>query len=515
MKEKKIVLSSALIIMLLLVIGVVPSQAQQSGSSPLADQTWVRLGGPLGGMGYDIRMSPDNPDIMYVTDANAGVHKSIDGGQIWVPINDGIDLRTGTSGDIIPVFCLTIDPNDNNIVWIGLQNLAGVYRSVDGGQTWERRTHRECCRGIVETDGFTVRGIAIEPGNSEVVYIAGEIHSWRWNGRVLMGRNFDMTKGVIYKTTDGGNNWSAIWRGDNLARYILIDPGNVETIYVSTGIFDREAANSNPEAGEPGGVGILKSTDGGQTWAQMNTGLENLYVGSLFMHPTDSQTLIAGIGNQTYQRGGGVYLTHDGGQHWMRVLARENYDYITSVEYALSNPDIAYAGGEHEFAISQDGGQTWISRTVNRFWGPGGIRPGFPIDFQIDPRDPERIFVNSYGGGNFLSEDGGQTWTSASMGYTGADLTDVSIDPQNPAIVYVNGRSGPFASMDGGLNWSGINPIALGTVAEGARVTLDPDDPSHILLSSAHRGWTYESFDGGTHWVLVTDYALAFESLPP
>jgi len=66
--------------------------AQESPSSPLADQSWVRLGGPLGGLGYDIRMNPDNPDLMYVTDAFSGVHISQDGGLTWEPSNDGIDV---------------------------------------------------------------------------------------------------------------------------------------------------------------------------------------------------------------------------------------------------------------------------------------------------------------------------------------------------------------------------------------------------------------------------------------
>ncbi len=57
---------------------------------PLEPGAWVRTGGPLGGLGYDIRMRPDNPDIMFVTDAWAGVFKSTDGGDTWFPSNTGI-----------------------------------------------------------------------------------------------------------------------------------------------------------------------------------------------------------------------------------------------------------------------------------------------------------------------------------------------------------------------------------------------------------------------------------------
>lgn len=499
---------SVLAVLAILLEGInFPVRAQNSSTSLLSDQTWVRLGGPLGGLGYDIRMRPDNPDLMYVTDAWAGVHKSTDGGKTWFPSNDGIDLTTGPSGDAVPVFCLTIDPNNYDTVWIGLQEKGAIYRSVDGGQTWQRRFN-----GILEGEGLTFRGITVEPGNSEVVYAAGEINSWNWARREARGRQFDLTRGVVYKSLDEGAHWAAVWRGDNLARYVWVDPSAVNTIYISTGIFDREAANSDPKTGAPGGVGILKSIDGGKNWKQINDGLNNLYVGSLFMDPRDPLTLMAGAGNNEYRAGGGIYVTHDGGEHWQYKRGEE----ITSVEIAGSDSNIAYAGGDGEFYRSDDGGQTWklLVHDSGRGWGPPGIRPGFPIDLQVDPRDPMRIFVNNYGGGNFLSEDGGRSWISSSTGYSGADLSAILVDPQNPAIVYANGRSGPFVSRDGGRTWQGINPLDLREIAEGARIALDPQDPRHVLISSAHWGWIYESQDGGQQWQLATDYAEKLQALP-
>lgn len=467
--------------------------------SPSTGLRWVRTGGPPGGIGYDIRMRPDNPDILYVTDALAGVHKSSDGGRTWVAMNTGINARVGPSGDAIPVFCLTIDPNDPNIIWIGLQGIRGIYRSADGGQSWEERV-----RGIIEDRGLTVRGIAIEPGNSNIVYAAAEISSDCWAGQNMWGRQFDRVKGVVYKSTDAGVSWTAIWRGDNLARYVLINPTDVRTIYVSTGIFDREAANSDPKSYTPGGVGILKTTDGGKTWVQVNKGLQNLYIGTLFMHPDNPSTLLAGAGNVTYSAGEGVYLSTDGAASW-QLVARGR---MMSVEFSLSNPNVVYAGGDSEFYRSLDGGRTW-HLLVHPWgkWGPLGLRPGLPIDFQVDPRDPMRIFVNNYGGGNSLSIDGGLTWVSASDGYTGAELTDVAVHPKNPDIVFANGRNGPFKSLNGGGTWNGMNPGGRGLPAidEGARVAIDPHNPDHIIVSATQCGWVCESHDGGVNWKLVID----------
>jgi photosystem II stability/assembly factor-like uncharacterized protein len=462
------------------------------GQAPDTPVAWVRTGGPLGGLGYDVRMRPDNPDIMYVTDAWAGVFISNDAGKTWHPSNEGITTRTGGSGDAIPVFCLTIDPHDHDIIWIGTQNVRGIFKSTDAGKTWVEKDN-----GIIEYEGITFRGFTVDPGTSDIVYAAAELASYAWSNQEQTGREFDKTKGVVYKTIDGGENWSAIWRGNNLARYIWIDPGNSDVLYISTGIFDREAANSDHTINKPGGEGVVKSTDGGQTWQQVNNGLSNLYVGTLFMHPTNPDILLAGTGNNAYPDGGGVYLSTNGGISWQAVIENEN---INAVEFALSNPNIAYAGSAGAVYCSSNRGQTWHKvSTGEEGWGSPGVRAGFPIDFQVDPRDPNRIFANNYGGGNFLSTDGGQNWTVASDGYTGAQVRAIAVDPTDPATVYVAARSGFFTSTDGGNSWIGQNtPPAYHL--EWNAVAVDPSNPQHILASNNWDPVILNSDNSGRTW---------------
>ena len=466
--------------------------------SPLKDQTWVRLGGPVGGIGYDIKMHPLDPDIMYVTDAWAGVHKSIDGGMTWFPINEGIDVRTGPSGDSVPVFSLSIDQNNPDTLWIGLQGIRGIYKSTDGGETWELMVN-----GIKEP-GITFRGFTVDSNNPDVVYAAAEIPSHQWAGREIKGLSFDLTKGKVYKTDNRGQSWQEIWSGDNLARYVWIDEKDSNIIYVSTGIFDREAANSDWENGEAGGIGLLKSTDGGKNWKEINNenGLSGLYVGSLYMHPDNPDILLAGVGhdlwwyanehNMEYEAG--IYLSENQGENWSKV---KDARIISAVEFCEDDSQFAYAAGELDFFRSEDGGITW-QHIQPDYWGPPGRLAGIPIDLQCDPRNPLRVFVNSYNGGNVVSEDGGMTWTVASQGLTGAQVSLVAVDSENPAIIYSSSLEGIARSLSGGASWENMN---FGKVKNWtAGLSLNPNDYREILVSFIAVPLIQRSTDGGYTW---------------
>jgi photosystem II stability/assembly factor-like uncharacterized protein len=483
------------------------------GKPAAEDLTWVRMGGPLGGVGYDIRHRWNDPNVLLVTDNSTGVSYSVDNGQTWIPSNQGILTRGGTSGDAVPIFCLTIDPNNPSIVWAGTQNARGVYKSVDGGKTWALKIN-----GIVEQNGITFRGFSIEPRNSNVVYAAGEISSTLWAGQSLMIGSFDRTKGVVYKSIDGGENWSAVWRGENLARYVYIDPRNTSVLYISTGFWDRMGAQSDVDKGILGGVGIIKSVDGGAHWRVLNeaNGLGNLFVSSLFMNPENPDILIAGTGNNLFMKDQGVYLTVDGGETWRATLLSNSE--ITAVKFAPSNPKIAYAAGTCGFYRSEDGGVTWarlagLGMGGNSLdWGPPGVRLGIPIDMMVDPRDPNRVMVNSYVGGNFLSEDGGRTWTNASKGYTGVSLSDIAIDPTDHRFVYAIGRSGPFRSANGGSDWEGLSYIPSNInkwftggygFPEWYSVAVDPSNPAKVLFSDEMLATIFLSTNHGLDWQIA------------
>lgn len=484
---------------------------------PASSLTWVRTGGPPGGLGYDIRYNFDDPDTWFVTDAFAGVHISTDNGLTWHDSNTGIPGQFGATGDGIPVFCLTVDPNDPQILWAGTQNTGHIYKSTDGGQTWQERDD-----GVtIEYDLLSFRGFTIHPNTSDIVYAMAETTSIALGGESIWSNGIG---GVIYKTTDGGEHWDVIWDGgmpSSLARYMWIDNrATDDVLYVSTGIFDRGAVGQgDPETDPLGGLGVLKSTDGGQTWEELDkaNGLDILYIGSLYMHPDDPDILLAAAGHVWESRGmyleylgqeginpTGVYRTIDGGEHWSKVLEpplEHLSEAMSSVEFCPSNPNIAYAGSDLAIYRSEDAGLTWelVSGGPDG-WGPLGVKAGWPIDMQCDPRDTNRVFSNNYGGGNFLSEDGGRTWRNASQGYTGATLFRVQVSPVNPARAYAVGRSGGWHTDDGGTRWYGLNyPEAVG--GEWQSVWIHSSQPDHLLASEGFGG-ILESTNGGASWDL-------------
>ncbi len=490
----------ALLLAILFIPPLLFARAQETPLPAYQTKAWVQTSGPIGGLGYDVRMQPDNPDIMYVTDAWAGIFKSTDGGKNWLPSSQGIATRGGPTGDAIPVFSLTIDPNTPQRLWAGTQFYSGVYRSDDGGASWQAMNN-----GIQEY-APTIRGFTVEPGNSDVVYLMGEVSSWEWNHeQEITGVGTDTVKGIIYKSVDGGQNWRRIWYGDSLARYLWINPHNHDLLYASTGIFDREAANSDVEARKPGGVGVLRSRDGGETWEELNEANgfdpDELTIGSLYMRPDNPDVLLAASGNDPYtfllgRPLGGVYLTEDGGDSWVEVLD----DHVFSaVEFCEGDPQVAYASAAGGVFRSEDGGKSWV-QTAGMWWGPPGIVAGFPIDMQCDPRNAQRIFINNYGGGNFLSEDGGETWRDASKGYTGALMSQVAADPNDPDLVYATARSGVFSSQDGGQNWMGL-AYRPARAMEALALAVDPQNPLHLLASVGDAGPNPKmSRDGGKSW---------------
>ncbi len=454
------------------------------GAEVLAS-SWIKTGGPIGGLGYNVKIHPNNKKIMFVTDAFSGVQKTTNGGKTWTTANNGIDARSGPTGDEIPVFSLAIDHHNPNLIWAGTQNQRGVFKSIDGGKTFIRKDN-----GILEDTELTIRNFEIDHDDSDTVLMTGELDVG------LSGDEFSRTKGVIYLTNDGGDNWRKLWQGDSLARWSCL-----ELMTVATGIFDREAFNVT-------GLGVIKSTDGGETWAESNNGVDgSLFVGGMAMDHYDNFMILATGNNNDANKGiqGGIFKSIDAGESWQKLYPikdGDSTDVFTAATVAPSNPDVIYVGSAEAIYVSKDGGTNWNRLTGKNGapYGPSGVRSGVPIEIAVDPDKPEIVYVNNYGGGVFKSVNGAKTWKNFSTGYTGANVYSIAISSKNNSHIIVNGRSGPFKSLDGGTKWQGIS-FTPATFAEGLAVAIDPSNEKIFYISDEHQAIIFKSIDAGKSWI--------------
>ena len=504
------------------------SQCVPNTNDPL--NTWVKTKGPIGGLGYNVRYRHDNPDIMYFTDVWSGVQKSTDGGLNWIQSNGegqgNINFRVGPSLDNIPVYALRIDPNDEDILWIGLQDNGGLYKSYDGGQFWESKLNGLDSNKIIpqqksqnadeEEDApklqLNVRMIEVEPGNSDIVYVMGDVDTQ------VDGFQFNRTRGFVFKSTDGGDQFELVGDFANLTRWLFFtNSEDTKELLVTTGLFDREPDTavekeyeelSDDEIPSGLGVGVFISNDGGINWHESNQGINparSMHFGGADQSPFDEKLIIIASGNDVDNSlrdySGAIYKSIDGGGSWKDISPLySGLGMYGAVAFAESDKNIVYVAGENEFLRSTDQGETWI---IQEHWGPPGIKPGNPIDMVVSKSDPNTVFINNYGGGVFKTEDGGKTWIEWSNGYSGANIFGISAT--STGCLVANGRSKIHLSADYGETWQGILNGKSRSLGDGLAIKFLSHDDSNqtIIATDANNGHLYYSNNLGNDWEIA------------
>ncbi len=203
----------------------------------------------MGGRISDLAVVESNPAVFYVGVASGGLWKTTNHGTTWEPLFD--DQPTASIGAV------TLAPSNPNVVWVGTgepQNRQsspwgdGVYKSTDGGRTWE-------FLGLAETRH--IGRIVIHPQNPDIVYVAAVGHLWGANPE----------RGV-FKTTDGGKTWSRVLFADENTGAIdlVMDPGDPRTLFAA--MYQRRRTAFGFNGGGPGS-GIYRTTDGGASWQEL------------------------------------------------------------------------------------------------------------------------------------------------------------------------------------------------------------------------------------------------------
>ncbi|MDX1632064.1 MAG: glycosyl hydrolase, partial [Thermoanaerobaculia bacterium] len=266
-----------------LALGAKKGESSQEEKPLMSAETFsgleLRSIGPalMSGRIADIAIHPEDQSTWYVAVGSGGVWKTSNAGTTWTPIFD--DQSSYSIGTI------TLDPNDPSVVWVGTgENVDGrhvgygdgVYRSRDGGSTWEN---------LGLKDSEHIGSIVIDPRDSDVVYVAAKGPLWSGGGE----------RGV-FKTSDGGKTWANVLSAGEYtgANEVVMDPSDPDTLYAALHQRHRTVAaliNGGPESG------IHKSTDGGETWRELENGLPKEDMGriGLAVSPQDPGVVYATI----------------------------------------------------------------------------------------------------------------------------------------------------------------------------------------------------------------------------
>lgn len=209
----------------------------------------------------DVAVDPHNKRTWYVATASSGVWKTKNAGITWTPVFDHeASYSTG---------CVTIDPNNPLVVWVGSgennsqRSVAygdGVYKSVDGGASWENM-------GLKASEH--IGKIVVDPRDSKVVYVAAQGPLWNAGG----------DRG-LYKTVDGGKSWKKVLSiSENTGvNEVVMDPRNPDILYASSYQRRRHVwtlIDGGPESA------IYRSTDAGATWTKTGKGLPSEDLGRI------------------------------------------------------------------------------------------------------------------------------------------------------------------------------------------------------------------------------------------
>ena len=475
----------------------------------------------------DFAVNPDQHKEFYVAVSSGNVWKTTNNGVTFKPVFDNYGAySTG---------CITMDPNNHNVIWLGtgennhqraLGYGDGVYKSVDGGKSWENMGLK---------DSRQIGKIVVDPRNSDVVYVAAEGSAWGPGG----------DRG-LYKTTDGGKTWNKVLEISKHTGVndIVMDPRNPDVLYASS---EQRRRHVHTKIGGGPETAIYKSTDAGENWRELKKGLPSGHIGGigLAISPVDPDVIYAIIeGNEEE---GGFFRSNDRGASWKKMSKHHSSaQYYNEIIASPHDVNTVYSM-ETVSKVTIDGGKTW-ERV--------GLKEKHVDDHAmwIDPKDPnhymigsdggiyityddaenyyhvsnlpvtqyyrvnvdnEKPFYNVYGGTQDNNSMGGPNQTLSSDGIPnsewyvtlGGDGFWQAIDPQNPNIVYSELQYGNVVRYDKQSGESvSIKPVPPKDSTTykwnwNTPLILSPHDHKRLYMAANK---VFRSDDRGNSWEVIS-----------
>jgi photosystem II stability/assembly factor-like uncharacterized protein len=577
--------------------------AQPTSAGPFGALRWRSLGPPRGGRSIAVAGSTSRLHEYYMGATGGGLWKTTDGGVTWKPVTDGqinyssigavavsasnpdvVYIGTGESqlrGNIIQgngayksidagktwthvgladtqvISKIRVHPTNPDLVYVAAfgHHAApnpdrGVFRSKDGGKTWDKILFRDDRTGANE--------LIIDPNNPQVIYAA------LWEA---YRNSWQMSSGGpgsgIFKSTDGGDRWTEITRNSGLPKAMLGKIG----LSVSGADSNRVYAQVEADDG-----GFFVSDDAGATWSKVTDRRDlrqrAFYYTRVYADPKVKDTV--------YVLNVGFHKSTDAGKTWKTITVPhgDNHD----LWIAANDSNRMVEGNDGGATVSVNGGETWTpetmptsqfyhvittkhvpyhicgaqqdnstacvsSRAAAGFGGSGGVDQVFYSAgggesgyIASDPRDPDVFYAGSYGGLiTRLDRRTGQErainpYPDNPMGYASADITErfqwtfpIVLSPTDPGTIYV-GSQHVWKSTNGGQSWARISPdltrhdpktmgasggpitkdnTGVETYATVFTIALSPKD-ANLIWAGSDDGYVQVTRNGGTSWKNVT-----------
>jgi photosystem II stability/assembly factor-like uncharacterized protein len=351
-------------------------------------QTWTNVFDTMAvSTAGDVALAPSDPDIVYFgtgeqnnrqsSSYGNGVYRSDDGGATWRHL--GLE-ETRHVGKV------EVHPEDPDVAYVAaLGNLwapseeRGVFRTTDGGATWEKVLYVDEHTGAVD--------LVMDPSDPEVLYAATYQRlrrSWGFNG--------GGPGSGIHKTTDGGDTWTELTDG--------IPDGDKGRIGLAIAASDPRILNALVEHEDDEGTGTYRSEDGGESWIRVSDlNVRPMYYSEIFIDPTDPDVV--------YTMATSSYRSEDGGRTWEEIARRPTYDVgVHADQHALwidpTDPDHLYMGGDAGLHESYDAGRTF--RKVNNFV----TAQMYAID--VDMEEPYRVYIGLQDNHSFMGPSRTRRW---------------------------------------------------------------------------------------------------------
>jgi photosystem II stability/assembly factor-like uncharacterized protein len=451
-----------------------------------------------------IAVAPSDPDVVYVGSGEGlhrpdlsigdGIYRSADGGRSWAHLG----LR---GGEQIPE--LAVDPRDPNRLYAavlghpyGPSEERGIYRSLDGGRSWQRVLYKD------ENTGGSA--IAIDPRHPEVLY-AG-----LWEARLGPSEDknsFNGAGGGLYKSTDGGTNWRRLTAGlpENLSQLnIAIAPSAPNRLFLAISTTDPG------EYGSAAGLGLYRSDDAGEHWSRVTEDPRPaLRIGGgdlpiVRVDPTNPDVV--------YSASIVAVKSVDGGRTWAALRGAPGGDDYQNLWISPTDPRVIALVADQGAVVTVNGGASWSSwfnQPTAQLYHVG-ITPTFPYRVCSGQQESGSVCIASRGNDGAITARDWHPVGVIEYGY-------VAPDPLDPDVVYGAGRTEVSK-----FHWStgqvqDVTPVPV----HGAEVRADRTEPllfapldPHTLYYAANV--LYQTTDGGSTWAAISpDLTRAAPGVPP